>query len=94
MKLIRFFRAENLRLTAQTRGYVAQPKYTLEVMDSSKNPTEVVYVGDEGFLLITPHEVSIFYSFFFSFLTYPTSLTYAFSTGQLPHTSAFSSYVF
>ncbi|VDN20564.1 unnamed protein product [Gongylonema pulchrum] len=43
-------------MAAHSRGYIASPKYTMEVMDLDRNPTEVVHAGDDGYLLITPHE--------------------------------------
>lgn len=38
---------------------MTQPRYTMEVMDINKNPAEVVQIGDEGYLLLTLHEVFI-----------------------------------
>lgn len=48
------------KTSSQSRNYVTQPRYTMEVMDANRNPAEVVQIGDEGYLLLTLHEVFIY----------------------------------
>ncbi|KAM3725085.1 Beta-glucosidase-like SFR2, chloroplastic [Dirofilaria immitis] len=54
--------AKNIQLASQLRNYITQPRYTMEVMDVNKNPTEVVQIGDKGYLILTLHEKPIDFS--------------------------------
>uniref|UniRef100_A0A0M3HEY4 Apple domain-containing protein n=1 Tax=Ascaris lumbricoides TaxID=6252 RepID=A0A0M3HEY4_ASCLU len=44
---------ESIRLASSSSDFVPRPKYTLEVLDASGQLTDIVNVGDFGYLLVT-----------------------------------------
>uniref|UniRef100_A0A914S604 Cadherin domain-containing protein n=1 Tax=Parascaris equorum TaxID=6256 RepID=A0A914S604_PAREQ len=49
---------ESIRLVSSSNDFVPRPKYTLEVLDASGQLTDIVNVGDFGYLLVTVQQVS------------------------------------